>query len=146
MSSISATNQLNQMTNDTNKLKFEQGQKNLGSSKTLDKDGFLQLLLTQLKYQDPINPVDNAQFISQQAQFTQIEKLDDLNNTLNSTSLLSQASSLVGQKISYRDDKGATQIGRVDSVKIDAKNIGLSVGGALVKTSQVQQIFADTQP
>ena len=41
---------------------------------TSDKDMFLQLLVAQMKYQDPMNPTDSSEFLSQSAQFTALEK------------------------------------------------------------------------
>ena len=45
------------------------------SSNKLDQDTFLKLLVAQMKYQDPSNPADATQFLTQTAQFTQVEKL-----------------------------------------------------------------------
>ena len=45
------------------------------TSKSNDKDMFLQLLVAQMKYQDPMNPTDSSQFLSQSAQFTALEKM-----------------------------------------------------------------------
>ena len=46
-----------------------------GTSNELDQDMFLKLMLEQLKYQDPLNPMSNQDFLAQQAQFTQLEQL-----------------------------------------------------------------------
>ena len=45
------------------------------TSKSADKDMFLQLLVAQMKYQDPMNPTDSSQFLAQSAQFTALEKM-----------------------------------------------------------------------
>ena len=45
-----------------------------GTSNELDQDMFLKLMLEQLKYQDPLNPMSNQDFLAQQAQFTQLEQ------------------------------------------------------------------------
>ncbi len=43
---------------------------------------FLQLLVTQLKNQDPTNPVDGTQFVAQLAQFSQLEQMINMNSSL----------------------------------------------------------------
>ena len=51
--------------------------------KTLSKDDFLQLLVTQLTHQDPLNPLDQNQFLAQTAQFSQLEQLVNINESLS---------------------------------------------------------------
>ncbi|MEW9625449.1 flagellar hook assembly protein FlgD [Rhodanobacter geophilus] len=53
---------------------------------TMDQADFLKLLTTQLQAQDPTNPTDNSQFVSQLAQFSQLASTQDLNTSLNSLS------------------------------------------------------------
>ncbi len=45
------------------------------SQSELDKDAFIQLLVTQMKYQDPLEPMDNSQMLAQLAQFTALEQM-----------------------------------------------------------------------
>jgi hypothetical protein len=61
----------------------------------LDKDAFLQLLVTQLRYQDPLNPMDDRDFIAQMAQFSALEQMMNLNNTFER----SQAFSMIGRTV-----------------------------------------------
>jgi len=49
------------------------------ASKEIGKTEFLQLLVTQLKNQDPMNPIDNEQFIAQMASFSSLEQLISIN-------------------------------------------------------------------
>ncbi|HZX20879.1 MAG TPA: flagellar hook capping FlgD N-terminal domain-containing protein [Clostridia bacterium] len=51
----------------------------------LDKDAFLRLLITQLQNQDPLNPMEDREFIAQMAQFSSLEQMQNLNKTLEST-------------------------------------------------------------
>lgn len=72
-------------------------------SNTLDKDAFLKLLVAQLKYQDPMKPSSSEEFIATTAQFTMVEKLDQLTEQGKSTALVSSlttASAMVGRTVS----------------------------------------------
>ena len=64
-----------------------------GATKTLGKDDFLKLLITQLKNQDPLNPLDQNQFLAQTAQFTSLENLQNISTQLTEMKNLSSASS-----------------------------------------------------
>src|SRR5574344_50346 len=69
-----------------------------GPKSSMDSDAFLKLMLEQLKYQDPTEPTDNSQFLAQQAQFTQLDEVMKLNDTVSSNAQVSQACSLVDRK------------------------------------------------
>lgn len=76
-----------------------------GGAKELGKDSFLRLLTTQLQYQDPLNPLESTEFVSQLAQFSQLEQMTTVNDTLGSlvqsnNSLNNYAvTGLVGKKV-----------------------------------------------
>ncbi|RPJ59525.1 MAG: hypothetical protein EHM12_06865 [Dehalococcoidia bacterium] len=61
------------------------------STQTLDKDDFLTLLVTQLQNQDPLNPTDSTEFVSQLAQFSSLEQLTSVNDNLITVQLLDQS-------------------------------------------------------
>ena len=84
------------------------------SNSVLGKDDFLQLLITQLKNQDPLNPTDGTEFASQLAQFSSLEQLTNLNDAIqqnmNNSYYLTQsinnslASNLVGKNVTVLSD------------------------------------------
>jgi len=61
----------------------------------LDRNAFLNLLITQLRHQDPLNPMDDRDFISQMAQFSTLEQMQNLNTTFERT----QAFTMIGRAI-----------------------------------------------
>ena len=94
--------------------------------KALGKDAFLQLLVTQLKNQNPLEPQGNGEFVAQLAQFSSLEGITTLNDTVsgiagnyNSSQAL-QASSLVGRSVIAPGDKSVvdTTKGMTGSVVI----------------------------
>lgn len=113
-----------------------------GSSE-LGKDAFLQLLVAQMQYQDPLNPSDNTEYVSQLATFSQLEALQNL----NSENEKSQAFSLVGKYVTLKttDSNGNTTFpeGVVDFVNISAKGVSLSVNGTNYNYDQLLRVEDD---
>jgi flagellar basal-body rod modification protein FlgD len=113
---------------------------------TLDKDAFLKLLVAQLKYQDPSKPVDSSEFMAQTAQFTQVEKLEQLSADSTATLSLQQglaASSLVGKQISWVDADGVSHDGQVTSATFGGSLSAeptLTIGDQKVPLSQVTTV------
>ena len=90
---------------------------------TLDKDAFLKLLVTQMQYQDPMEPTSNTEYMSQMAQFSSVEQMQNLSATITS----GQALSLTGQYVILNVPDAAGNInqvsGLVDYVTVqDGKN------------------------
>ncbi len=67
---------------------------------TLDVNDFLQLLVAQMQYQDPLEPTDNTQYIAQMATFTQVEATAQMNNSVEQQ----MASELVGKSVIMATD------------------------------------------
>lgn len=109
-----------------------------------DKDAFLQLLVAQMKYQDPLEPTSNTEYISQYATFSQVEQLQNMASSMD----LSRASSYVGQtvEISTTDSKGEAQIlqGVVDFVKYENNKAYVSISGELYPAENITAVIDQT--
>ena len=88
---------------------------------TLTQDDFMNLFITQMKFQDPLQPLDNNQMATQMAQFNTVDALAKMNDTLNQmtanqTSLSNlQASNLLGKKIQAKGNNFSIQSGVVSN-------------------------------
>lgn len=106
----------------------------------LGKDAFLQLLVAQMKNQDPLNPDTNTEYVAQLAQFSTLEQMQNMNTTLSNTS----AFNLVGQyvEIIEKDSSGkqTTVEGTVDSVVMQNSTAYVTVNGSLHKASDVREV------
>lgn len=111
---------------------------------TMDKEAFLNLLVAQMKYQDPLEPTSNTEFVSQYAQFSALEQMQNMSATLE----LSRASTLVGQTVSVNttDSTGRTTTiqGMVDYVVYENNKAYVSIEGNLYDLDDVYGV-ADTK-
>ncbi len=109
---------------------------------TASSDDFLKLLTTQLRYQNPLDPVNDSQFVSQLSQISTVEGIQKLNSNMSELLLmqsLSQGANLIGKKISYDSDgKGTLVQGTVQSVQVNAGRVSLQVSGKAVNMSQIR--------
>lgn len=116
----------------------------LKSSNTLDKDAFLQLLVAQMKYQDPLEPTSNTEYISQYATFSELEQMQNMSASMD----LFRASSLVGETVllKVRDSQGRTTNvqGNVDYVVYEKNKAYLSVNGDLYSMDDLDTVADPT--
>lgn len=119
------------------------GKKQTGSS--LDKDAFLQLLVTQMKYQDPLEPTDNTEYVSQLATFSELEEMQNM----VSSSDLSRASSLVGKYVTVKvtnDVTGESTLkgGKVDFVAVENGKGYLNIDGENYAVDDLDSVVDET--
>jgi len=118
----------------------DSNQKKTPSNK-LGKDEFLQLLVAEMRYQDPLEPTSNTEYIAQLATFSQVEQLQNLSNTYTST----QAFSMVGQTVTVSSEnettgKITTTEGVVDFVSIKDGKAYLSIDGNLYSAEDISKV------
>lgn len=93
------------------------------SSSSVDYNTFLQLLIAEMKNQDPTNPMETSEYMSQFAQLSTVEQAMQTNSKLDallSSQSLSQANGLIGKTVSFTDSTGASFSGKVVSVSINS--------------------------
>lgn len=116
----------------------------LKGSNTLDKDAFLQLLVAQMKYQDPLEPTSNTEYISQYATFSELEQMQNMSASMD----LFRASSLVGETVllKVKDSQGreTTVQGNVDYVVYEGNKAYLSVNGDLYSMDDLDTVADPT--
>jgi len=119
------------------------------TSGTSDKDMFLQLLVAQMKYQDPMNPTDSSQFLSQSAQFTSLEKMQavsDQTGLMLGAQMAFGASGLVGRTVTYTLSDGTQGTGLVHGVTFGDTGPVLDVEGVEVPIANVVTVTDGQAP
>jgi flagellar basal-body rod modification protein FlgD len=104
-----------------NKSTTTNGSSSTSPPTTVDYNQFLQLLIAQMKNQDPTSPTDMSQYMSQFAQMSSVEQAIQTNtklDTLLSSSALSQAENLIGRTASFTDTEGKDTTGKIMAVRI----------------------------
>lgn len=119
------------------KIQYEKA--STSAKNELGKDAFLQLLVTQLRYQDPLNPTDDKEFLAQMAQFTSLEQMQNMNRSFEAT----KAFALLGKEIqatvtNEQTSQTETVQGKVEYVKMKNGEPYLVVEGKEIPASKVE--------
>ena len=113
------------------------------SANSMDKEAFLQLLVAQMKYQDPLEPTSNTEYISQYATFSELEQMQNMSANMT----LSRASEMVGKEVIVEStsDSGKTTTvqGYVEAVTYQSNKAYISIDGTLYSVDDVVQIVDD---
>jgi flagellar basal-body rod modification protein FlgD len=116
----------------------------------LDKNAFLQMMVTQMQYQDPLEPMDNSQFLAQLAQFTALEQMTNLAQTeqtvlstlqsVMQVDQLSFAHQLLGTNVQLKADDGSMVSGKVSAIRYTNGSPELVVNGQAYPLSALQEV------
>lgn len=106
---------------------------------TLGKDAFLQLLVAQMQYQDPLEPTSDTEWISQLAQFSSLEEMQNMSAAITN----SQAFSMVGKTVSVSTASG-TKEGVVDYVTMSGNKTYVSVDGNKYGVDDVVAVLGES--
>ena len=123
--------------------KLKEDQK-IVSKNSLGEADFMQLLITQLKTQDPTKPLEDKEFIAQMAQFTSLKQMNNLTDNMKNFTkdfAFTKAVALVNKTVSYVDsNSGQIAFGNVDSVKVKNGETFLNIGGQEVELGQISEV------
>ena len=116
-------------------------------SQTLGKDDFLKLLVAQMRFQNPMSPTDPTQFMAQTAQFTMIEKLQNMEQS-SSDALKAQqsteAAAMLGQQVVATGPDGNDVTGIVTGMRITSTGPQLKVGALEIGLDAVKEVDRPT--
>ncbi|MFP4497896.1 MAG: flagellar hook assembly protein FlgD [Vulcanimicrobiota bacterium] len=105
---------------------------------------FLDMLVTQLTHQNPLEPMDNNQMISQMAQFNTVDKLENLNQKMEDLLVyqnMVNSSNLIGKEVVVFDDISGEMIsGKVESIKVEQNKPSVVVDGITYDIANIQDI------
>jgi flagellar basal-body rod modification protein FlgD len=111
------------------------------SGSAMDKDSFLQLLVAQMKYQDPMEPTSNTEYIAQYAQFSELEAMNNLSSNMD----LQRATTLVGKEVIVKSTgaSGETVLtqGKVDYVSSEGTKSMLSINGKMFNIDDLDSVI-----
>jgi len=113
------------------------------ASQTLSEQDFLNLLVTQMTSQDPMNPMTNQDMLSQMVQFSTLQGNTTMQSTLagmQSGQAFSEANSMIGQQVNLQVDKSTTAQGVVSGVDLSSGTPQIVVNGQSYDLSQVLTI------
>jgi len=110
------------------------------SGSSLDKDAFLQLLVAQMKYQDPLEPTSNTEYISQFATFSELEQMQNMSASMD----LYRASGLVGETVYVKTTDSAGNptyvTGKVDYIYYEGSKAYLAIDEKLYSLDDLDTV------
>lgn len=118
----------------------------IGTTSELGRDQFMNLLVTQMRNQNPLEPMKDAEFIAQLAQFSSLEGIEKLNANFGQMLSLQQfteGSNLIGKSVQYQlSDSSPLSHGIVSGITVRDGAVNLNVGGTQVPLSAVSSMTA----
>lgn len=140
MSSVSAQNDIVNMQNST--AQYQASQPKTTGDAQMNADTFMTLMLKELQYQDPMDPVDNKDFLAQQAQFTQVSETQSLNTNITQNNTIMQTLALVGKNVTLTDpnDSKKTISGVVSEASFGGGLSSITVNGKDYPITLVQSV------
>jgi len=106
----------------------------------LDANAFLKLLITELRYQDPLNPMNDREFMTQLAQLSSLEATQNMQLSNQALGLM-QSAAFLGKTVEVVQPSGDTLVGVVDEVQFENSAPVLVVSGQRVGLENVLRVM-----
>lgn len=110
---------------------------------SMGKDQFLQILVAEMQYQDPLEPSSNTEWVSQMATFSQIEELQNMSGSIEKGQVQDLVGKIVILATTGTDGETNYVSGKVDSVEIKEDGTYLSVNGYLYNSDDLYSVVDD---
>ncbi|SVB20934.1 uncharacterized protein METZ01_LOCUS173788 [marine metagenome] len=114
--------------------------------KQLGQDEFLQLLVTQMRNQDPMKPVSDTEFIAQMAQFSNLEQTKEMSGDiakLRQSTAFNQATALMGKQVRLLSGENTFTKGIVTDLTVKDGEVSLIVNGRTYELGQVVSVNSE---
>ncbi len=109
-------------------------------TQTLSENDFLNLLTTELSAQDPMNPVDDTQFIGEMAQFSTLQATTGMQQNISQMG----ATQLIGTNVTLQNGQGSTVSGTVSGIQLSSGTPQVIVNGQPYALSTLVSVSAPT--
>lgn len=121
----------------------QQSTAKLNTDRELDKDAFLKLMVTQMQYQDPLDPQDNSEYVAELAQFSALEQMTNVSegiknvseivSNLDTSVLVGQLSGMIGQEVDWNyksqgEDENGNPVVSTEQKTGTVKGVSISDG------------------
>jgi flagellar basal-body rod modification protein FlgD len=107
---------------------------------------FMSLLLAQMKNQNPLEPMDDSQMISQMAQLNSLDELKKISKSLSSmteSNAFVSSLNLIGKNVTYKNADGEEKTSKVSGVSMKGSDVYLKIGSQYIKLTNEISVTAD---
>jgi len=113
------------------------------TNSTLDRDAFFKVLVAQLRYQDPMSPMDNTAFVTQLAQMSSLEQMQNLSQSLNhlfQMQVVNQTLTLLGREATVEQEDGQLVAGKVEKASFKDGLVRVLINGKWYQAERIVEV------
>ena len=123
-----------------NTLQNQHNESAIQNRSELGKDQFMKILVAQLRFQDPLRPMDDREFISQMAQFSALEQMQNLNREFSNVKAMNMLGNFISAKIDGEGPEPEILKGLVESVAFENGRTNVLVDGRFIAVEDIVEV------